>query len=108
MIENESSVVVKLEGMADCQWLTVELADVLAADGSFLDTASVSVGVLGGDVNNSASVTGSDVYQLRLVSGALVNAENFEMDVNLSGVLDGMDVYAIRLRTGKALPLWTW
>lgn len=108
VIENESSVVVKLEGMADCQWLTVELADVLAADGSFLDTASVSVGVLGGDVNNSASVTGSDVYQLRLVSGALVNAENFEMDVNLSGVLDGMDVYAIRLRTGKALPLWTW
>jgi hypothetical protein len=108
VIENDSSVVVELDGVADCQWLTVELADVLAADGSFLDATSVSVGILGGDVNNTAAVTGSDVYQLRLVTGALTSEANFPLDVDMSGSLSGMDVYAVRLRTGKALPPWSW
>lgn len=108
VIENESSVMVRLENVADCQWLSVELADVLAADGSYLDATSVSVGVLSGDVNNTAAVTGSDVYQLRLVAGALTSEANFPLDVDRSGSLSGMDVYAVRLRTGKALPLWSW
>ncbi len=101
-----ATVLVQLNQVADRQWVTVGLADILATDGSWLDQASVSVGVLGGDVNNTLAVNGTDVYWVRLIAGQLTGPANFTRDVNLTGTINGTDVYLIQLRTGRMLPAW--
>lgn len=101
-----ATVLVQLNSVADRQWVTVGLRDVLATDGSLLDRVEVSVGVLSGDVNNTLAVNATDLYLLRLVTGAHVNATNFTHDLNLSGTLNATDVYLLQQRTGRMLPAW--
>lgn len=101
-----ATVLVQLDRVADRQWVTVGLKDILATDGSQLDRAEVSVGVLGGDVNNTPAVNTTDLYLIRLVAGSYVNASNFTRDLNLSGAINTADVYLVQQRTGRMLPAW--
>lgn len=101
-----ATVLVQLNQVADRQWVTVGLRDVLATDGSVLDRAEVSVGVLGGDVNNTPAVNTTDVYLVRLVTGAYVDATNFTRDLNLTGTINTTDAYLVQQRTGRMLPAW--
>ncbi len=101
-----ATVLVQLNQVADRQWVTVGLNAVLATDGSLLDHAEVSVGLLSGDVNNTLAVNTTDVYLVRLAAGAFVNETNFMRDLNLSGTINTTDVYLTQLRAGRMLPAW--
>ncbi len=98
------TVHLRLQAVANLQWVTVALANVLATDGSEGELFPVTVGVLGGDVNGNGRVSGADVYLLRQITGAYTNPGNFPRDVDLSGALNGADVYQVRLRSGHYLP----
>ena len=66
--------------------------------------ASVSFGVLPGDVNGSRSVTASDILRAKgRLSQSVTNA-NFIYDTNTSGVVEATDVDAVKGRSGVSVP----
>jgi alpha-tubulin suppressor-like RCC1 family protein len=67
-------------------------------------TFSASVGFLIGDINNSRSVTGTDVGVVRGRSGQALTSVNFKSDLNASGTLTGTDVSVVRPRSGLVIP----
>lgn len=99
-----STVTVQLSNVRQAQWLTIGLANVTGTDGSLLDTTSVRLGMLACDVDRNGVVNGTDVYLLRVMSGAIVNATSFGYDVDLTGTVNGTDVYLARLYNGMYLP----
>lgn len=101
-----TEVLVTLQGVASRQWLRVELSGVVAEDGSVADPVTVSLGVLGGDVDGDGVVTQADEQWVRPLTGQLCNAANYRADVNQTGTLTGADLYAVRLRRGQKLPAW--
>ncbi len=101
-----SDVTVSLSSVADRQWLTVRLSNIVALDGGVLSSASVRLGVLGGDIDLNGAVSTTDLYILRYRTGELVSAANFLLDVDRSGALATTDLYLIRPKTGAYLPAW--
>ncbi len=101
-----SEVLVTLQGVATRQWLSVQLSGVVAEDGSMADPVTVSLGVLGGDVDGDGVVSQRDEQIVRPLTGQLCNAANFRADVNQTGTLTGADLYAVRMRKGQRLPAW--
>ena len=65
--------------------------------------ASVSLGFLVGDVNNSLSVTPSDVSNVQARSGQPASLANFLMDLNASGAIGAADIAATKARVGNML-----
>jgi hypothetical protein len=65
---------------------------------------SVEVGMLGGDVNRNSAVNSGDTIQVRLHSGEVLDATNFQFDVNDDGAINAGDSIAVRSRSGTALP----
>ena len=65
---------------------------------------AVSLGFLIGDVNNSRSVSSSDVQQMQAHSGQSVDATNFRFDLNATGTITAADVSAVKSRAPRALP----
>ncbi len=99
-----NEVIVGLTGVIDQQYVTVTLTNVSAADGGTGGSASVRVGFLLGDVNQSRVVTLTD---LGLVNGQLaqpVSAANFLKDVNASGTLTLTDKGLTNGNLTRALP----
>jgi hypothetical protein len=94
-----SSVIVTLTGVPDNQRVTVSLTGV----NSTLN-ASASLGFLVGDVNNSRSVTATDILQVKGRSGQVTDATNFKFDLNASGSITASDILAVKGRSGLVLP----
>ena len=94
-----SEVTVPLSGIPDNQRVTVTLSNV---NGTAL-TASAAMGFLVGDVNNTKSVTASDILQTKGRSGT-ANSANYLYDTDLSGTIDATDVSAVKQRAGVAIP----
>jgi len=99
-----TEVAVTLTGVANRQWLTLRLSGIESEDGAVLDEATVTLGVLGGDVDGNGVVNISDQQLVQAVMGQITSARNFRADVNLSGTLTQADYQAVRMRNGHKLP----
>jgi hypothetical protein len=94
-----ATVEVTLTGIPDAKRVTVTLAGVNGTLG-----ASTSIGFLLGDVNNSYTVTSSDILAINGRIGQAANASNFRYDVNVSGNVSTQDVNTVKAQTGQTLP----
>ncbi len=92
---------VQLGGVANAQFVTVRLTDLNGVAGS---SASVSVGMLLGDVNATQVVDGNDVSAVQARTRQSANEANFKTDVNTTGRIDGNDVSAVQGKTRTSLP----
>jgi len=95
-----NNVVVTLTGVPDNQRVTVSLTNVNNAGVN----ASASMGFLVGDLNNSRSVTATDILQVKGRSGQVTDAANFKFDLNGSGSITASDILAVKGRSGLVLP----
>ena len=93
-------VVVTLTNIADNQRATISLANV---NGTGVNV-SAAMGFLIGDVNNSRSVSASDISGVKARVGQATTGANFRFDVNASGVINPVDISAVKARSGLALP----
>ena len=90
-----NEVTVTLTGaVLDNKRLTIQLTGV---NGTL--NPLVHVGFLVGDVNNSRSVTGTDVLQVKGRSVLPADASNFFYDINASGSITGTDILQVKGRS---------
>src|SRR6185503_17177386 len=99
-----SEMIVPLVGVANLQYVTVAVTNVIAADGGTGGSGSVRVGFLAADANRSRVVTLSDLGQINAQIAQFVTDANFLMDVNASGTLSVADKAIANALVTKALP----
>jgi hypothetical protein len=99
-----SDVVVVLSGVADRQYLTVNLAGIVAADGGTGGSASVRVGLLMGDVNQNRVVVVSDLALVNAQLSQLTTAANYLTDINASGSISVADKGLTNSNLSQGLP----
>ena len=98
-VASGNEVLVTVTGVPDNKRVTVTLTTV---NGTL--TVSASMGFLVGDVNNSRSVTATDILQVKGRSGQGTDATNFKFDLNASGSVTASDILAVKGRSGLVLP----
>jgi Dockerin type I domain len=91
---------VNLTGVTNVQRITVTLFNVNQGT----HNVPVSMGVLVGDVNGSATVNASDVSLTKAQVGQPVTSSNFREDVNANGSISVADVALVKANVGTALP----
>ena len=92
-------VVVTLGNVADNSRITVVLEGL---NGS--GAASVSLGFLVGDVNNSHAVTAADISAVKANAGKPVDINNYKFDLNADGSNSPLDKTLVKARAGLVLP----
>jgi hypothetical protein len=95
---NMTDVIVVLTGIPDNQRVTISLTGV-----NMVGVASVSMGFLVGDINDSRAVNAGDILAVKARPGPAVNG-NFRFDLNASGSVDGRDLSMAKARAGLMLP----
>ena len=95
---------VPLTGVANAQYVTVSVSDVVAADGGTGGGGSVRVGFLLGDVTQNRAVAVSDVAQVNAAIAQPVTASNYLKDLNASGTLTVSDKGTANANVTRALP----
>ena len=95
---------VNLTGVANAQYITVNLSNVFDSAGNSSTLVSVPMGVLLGDVNGTGAVDGNDVANIQSQTRQPVSVNNFRNDVNASGTIDGNDVSIAQAQTRTSLP----
>jgi alpha-tubulin suppressor-like RCC1 family protein len=96
---NGNEVIVSIANVPDNQRVTVSLTNVNNAG----TTVSASIGFLVGDVNNTRSVTASDILRAKGRTGQATSA-NYLHDVDLAGSIDATDVALVKARAGLSIP----
>ena len=99
-----SEMIVPLTGVANMQYVTVGVNNVVAADGGTGGSGSVRVGYLVGDISGNRVVTLSDLGQVNAQVAQFVTGTNFLKDVNASGTLTVSDLLFVDSRLTHALP----
>lgn len=98
-------VLVRLvEGGCEASEVTVTVNGVVDDQGHTLDSASVTFGVLFGDVNGDGMVDGADADEVRAVGGRRADDSNFRADVNADGGINHLDFDEVKNYNGTALP----
>jgi len=99
------NVVVRLNE-TDCNqtFVTVTLTAVTDDQGHTLNSASVTFGVLFGDVTADGVVDDADVAAVRAVKGRRTNSSNFRADITADGGISFRDVRQAKNYQGSALP----
>lgn len=95
---------VELRRVADVQKITVTLSGVTSGNSEVLPDTSVSMNVLGGDVNADKVVDATDVSLVRAQAGQPVTISNFREDVRVDGVINSGDGKAVHGAVGHSLP----
>jgi len=96
-------VTVNLAAVANAQTLGITLLNV--SNGTTTADVLIPMGVLLGDTNGSASVTASDIGQVKSLSGQPVTGANFRADVNVSGgAISASDIGLVKSTAGTQLP----
>jgi hypothetical protein len=99
-----NDVVVALTGVSNQQYVTVALTSVASTDGGTGGSASVRVGFLLGDVNQSRVISVADLGLVNAQLAQPVTAANYLKDVNVSGTLTLADKGITNANLTKALP----
>ncbi len=99
-----NSVIVPLTGVTDIQYVTVSLTNVTGVDGSTGGTGSARIGFLAGDVNQTRTVTLSDVGQVNGQLSQPVSGTNYLDDINVSGTMSLADKVLTNNALTHALP----
>ena len=92
-----------LSGVADHQYVTISLSNLASPDGS-TGSASLRIGFLAGDVNQSRTVSLADLGLVNALLAQPVTASNFLRDVNASGTISLADKGITNANLTKALP----
>jgi streptogramin lyase len=82
-----NDVIVPLTNVANQQYVTIVLTNVLSVDGGSGGSGSARIGFLIGDVNGSRVVTVADLGLVNAQLSQVVTAANYLKDVNASGTL---------------------
>lgn len=99
-------VVVNLTGVADDQYLTLTLTNIIDTASQAVADASATAGFLIGDANGDGTVNSGDAQQVRSRSGAPVDAytpETYRCDLNGDGTINAGDAFIARSRSGNSL-----
>ena len=88
---NESTITVTADSITDDQ-------------GNVLDSASVGLGLLLGDVNGDRVVNSLDTNEAQSHKGQKTVRQNFRSDVNADGHITYLDIQIIRQQHGTSLP----
>jgi len=95
---------VQLTGVSDIQYVTVNVTNVVAADGGTGGVGSARIGFLKGDVNGSRSVSPLDQLAISPQLLQPVTAANYLKDVGANGSITPLDLLAVSGNLLKALP----
>jgi glucose/arabinose dehydrogenase len=101
---NTRQYIVNLTGVANAQYMTVALSNVIDVAGNVSNAASATMGVLAGDATANGMVNSSDISQTQSESGHLVTTDNFREDVTLNGAINSSDISLVQSQSGMALP----
>ena len=88
---NESTIIVTADNISDDQ-------------GNVLDSASVGMGLLLGDVNGDRVVNQSDYHEAQMNKGQKADQQNFRSDVTADSHITSSDIQFIRQQQGTSLP----
>ena len=95
---------VTLTGVTDIQYVTVDVSNVVAADGGTGGTGSARVGFLRGDVNGTRTVSLLDLLNIAPQILKPVTPTNYLDDVNLSGTISLLDLLVVAPSILNKLP----
>lgn len=84
--------------------ITITANDVKDDAGNNLATASVTMGLLLGDVNGNRTVDANDVGIVQSELGQQTNDTNFRSDVNNDGIISQADLTIVNRQLGTMLP----
>jgi hypothetical protein len=99
------NLLVTFNGAAcDASTVTVTATNVHDDQGNTLGSASVSMGLLVGDVTGDGRVTHGDTAAVQAVQGQQTNSSNFRADVTADGRINNQDVQTVRSHRGDVLP----
>ncbi len=100
---NPNQYTVNLTGVANQQYITVILNNVIDSTGA-TGNVTGTMGVLIGDVNATGRVDAADVSMVRQQTLQPITNSSFREDVNASGRIDAADVSIVRQQTLTSLP----
>jgi hypothetical protein len=101
---NGATVGVQYVGNCNAQEVTVTVTDVTGGSGS-LASASVTYGILQGDVNHDRTVDSADVQAVQAQFGPNpVDSSNFQYDVTCDGFVNHGDKSVVQSLLGTSLP----
>ena len=91
---------------ADCnaQEVTITLTGISDDQSNTLPSASVTVGLLLGDVDADRTVTKTDFDLTKADNGQSADETNFREDVRVNGVIDRNDAKLVKQQAGRSLP----
>jgi hypothetical protein len=101
---NTRHYIVNLAGVANAQYITVTLSNVIDVAGNLLSSTSATMGVLAGDATANGMVNSSDISEVQSQSGQLAGANNFRDDATLNGMINSSDISLAQSQSGMALP----
>jgi hypothetical protein len=99
-----NQMIVPLTGVANAQYVTVSVSNVLSADGGTGGSGLARIGFLLGDVNQNRVVTVADLGQVNAQLAQPVTAANYLKDVNASGTLSVADKGITNANLTTSLP----
>jgi hypothetical protein len=99
-----NDVIVGLTNVANQQYVTVTLTNVMPVDGGAAGSASIRAGFLLGDVNQGRTVSVADLGLINVQLSQPVTAANFIDDVNASGTVSVADKGIANANLTTALP----
>ncbi len=96
---------VRLAGVTcNAEDVTVNLTNVQDDQSNTLASASVTMGLLLGDVDGDGTVTKADLSLVKADLGQTTDATNFREDVDANGTISSSDVNAVKRQKGTFLP----
>jgi hypothetical protein len=88
----------------NAQDVTITLTSITDDQANTLAAASVTVGLLLGDVDGDGTVTTADFNLTKSDNGQSTDATNFREDVKVNGRIDRNDATTVRQQVGTSLP----
>ncbi|HSU85446.1 MAG TPA: YCF48-related protein [Chthoniobacterales bacterium] len=84
--------------------VTLTITGVHDDQGNVLSTASVTMGLLLGDVSGDGVVHSTDTHRTKVDRGQQTNSTNFRDDIDTNGRIDRADFALIKAQVGTTLP----